>query len=196
MKKLLLFAFCLVASLCFVTNVSANEKVKVYMFEAGGCPYCEAEVEYLEALDSYGKKFEIVRKELYVDHINWAQGKDYELGVKVANLFLEQGFKDASYQGTPFVVISNLYAAATYSTQLESYINEAYDKGDVDVVGCVEKGGENCFKGASNDYKGIVGVIIFLVVIGVVIGLMFYAKNNMAKAKEEPEKNKATKKRK
>ena len=64
MKKILnLIVFFLVIG---IVPVSAKEKVKVYIFEAGGCPYCEAEIEYLEGLDSYGEKFEIVRKELYV----------------------------------------------------------------------------------------------------------------------------------
>ena len=124
----------------------ANEKVKVYIFEAGGCPYCEAQVEYLEKLSGYGKKFEIVRKELYVDHINWEIGKDYNLGKKTAELFQEHGFEDANINGTPFVVISNVYAVTSYSTDLEDIIDQAYKKGHVDVVGCLDKGGTNCFQ--------------------------------------------------
>lgn len=155
MKKLrnillLTLAFVLFAGL---TNVKADEKVKVYIFEAGGCPYCEAEIEYLEGLSSYGEKFEIVREELYVDHVDWEKGKDYELGKAVAEAFKSAGFEDASYQGTPFVVISNLYAAASYSTNLESYIDKAYEEGDKDVVSCYANGGENCLEGADPDIK-------------------------------------------
>ena len=126
-KKILFYIFIFI-SLLFVTKVDAKEKVKVYIFEAGGCPYCEAEVEYLEKLPSYNEKFEIIRKEAYIDHIEWEEGKDYELTVKVANAFKSAGFKEASYQGTPFIVISNIYAAATYSTGLESVIDYVYEK--------------------------------------------------------------------
>ena len=54
-----------------VINVYAKEKVKVYIFEAGGCPYCEMQEDYLKGLESYNKKFEIIKKELYIDHVDW-----------------------------------------------------------------------------------------------------------------------------
>lgn len=139
MKKVLLLIVTFLVSFMLANPVNAEELVKVYMFEAGGCPFCEKEMEYLESLDSYNKKFEVVRKELYVDHVDWAQGKDYELGVKVANYFQSKGFTNAKYTGTPFVVISDLYAAATYSTELESYIEKAYQEGDKDIVGKIER---------------------------------------------------------
>ena len=140
MKKILVVLFALLLMIPVVSlNAKEKAKVKVYIFEAGGCPYCEAEVEYLQKLDSYNKKFTIERRELYVDHVNWAPGRDYELGKAVAEKFQNEGFEDASYQGTPFVVISDLYAAATYSTSLESYINDAYKKGDKDVVNQIAK---------------------------------------------------------
>ena len=141
-KSLLLVA--VLSFVLFTTNVFAKDKVKVYVFEAGGCPYCEAQIEYLKKLDSYKEKFEIVQKELYVDHVDWEQGKDYELGVKVAEAFQGKGYQNASYQGTPFVVISNIYAAASYSESLESVINQAYEAGDEDVVGCFEDDKSNC----------------------------------------------------
>lgn len=141
-KKLLLVAVLSFA--LFTTNVFAKDKVKVYVFEAGGCPYCEAEIEYLKKLDSYKEKFEIVQKELYVDHIEWKEGKDYDLGVKVAEAFLNKGYQNASYQGTPFVVIGNRYAAAAYSESLESVINEAYENEDKDIVKCFIDDDDNC----------------------------------------------------
>ncbi len=145
MKKYLLGI--LVLLLCpLMVFAKDKELVKVYVYEAGGCPFCEREIEYLKGLDSYNKKFKIVQKELYVDHIEWKQGKDYNTGVKVANGFQNAGFKGASYTGTPFVVISDLYAATGYSTSLESYINDAYEQGDKDIVKCVEAGKDNCFK--------------------------------------------------
>ena len=125
-KRILVIILAIVAFIPFVS--AKDKKVKVYMFEAGGCPYCEAQEEYLKGLESYNKKFELIKKELYVDHVDWKEGKDYELGVKVANSFQEAGFENASYEGTPFVVISDLYAVAGYSESLEDIINEAYDK--------------------------------------------------------------------
>lgn len=143
-KKLLTILFGILLLIPIATFADDDKLVKVYVFEAGGCPYCEQEIEYLKGLDSYGKKFTIVEKELYVDHVDWANGKDYDLGVKVANGFLDVGFEDASYQGTPFVVISDLYAASAYSTSLESVIDEAYEKGDKDIVKCYEDGKDDC----------------------------------------------------
>lgn len=147
MKKvrnvLLLIVLALVLVMPFgMSKVRAEGKVKVYIFEAGDCPWCEKERNYLEGLDSYGEKFEIVRKELYVDHVDWAEGKDYELGKKVAEAFNEAGFTDAAYTATPFVVISDVYAAAAYSEDLEGYINTAYEKGDKDIVSCIAEGGD------------------------------------------------------
>lgn len=138
MKKFLLFIGLLL--MIGLVPVSAKEKVKVYVFYAGGCPYCENEYQYLESLDGYGKTFELVKKELYVDHVDWQPGKDYDLGVKVAKAFNEKNFADASYQGTPFIVISDIYAASMMNTDLEDVIKQAYDEGDKDIVGCFEKG--------------------------------------------------------
>ena len=142
MKKILLGLVALL--LVLPIGVNAKEKVKVYIFEAGGCPYCEAEIEYLKGLDSYNKKFEIVQKEAYVDHIDWKEGKDYQLAVDVAAAFLNKGFTNASSSATPFVVISNIYAAAAYNTGLESVIDEAYEAGDVDIVKCIADGKTDC----------------------------------------------------
>ena len=169
MKYLKKSLFCIVLLMLFsLTNVYAKEKVKVYIFEAGGCPYCELQEEYLKGLESYDKKFEIIKKELYVDHVDWQKGKDYELGVKVANEFKKNGFSDASYQGTPFVVIGDLYAASSYSTTLEDIINEAYEKDSKDIVNCYEKGNTNCLEHLkekniekNSDNVGVILVIVF-----------------------------------
>ena len=169
MKYLKKSLFCIVLLMLFsLTNVYAKEKVKVYIFEAGGCPYCELQEEYLKGLESYDKKFEIIKKELYVDHVDWQKGKDYDLGVKVANGFKKVGFEDASYQGTPFVVIGDLYAASSYSTSLEDVINEAYENDSKDIVNCYEKGNTNCLEHLkekniekNSDNVGVILVIVF-----------------------------------
>ena len=180
-KKLLSVLFTLLLLIPLGINAEEKEKVKVYIFEAGGCPYCEAEVEYLKGLEGYNKTFTIEIKELYVDHVDWEPGKDYDLGVKVANGFLNVGFTDASYQGTPFVVISDLYAASAYSTSLESVINEAYEKGDKDIVSCYADGKEDCLNHLAKEDNKVtdndsatgantwVVVVMGLLVIGTII---------------------------
>ncbi len=178
---LTLFAAIMLTASFGMTNVFAEEKgkVKVYVFEAGGCPYCEMELEYLKGLDSYNKKFEIVQKELYIDHEDWEQGKDYELGVKVVELFNKAGFKDAAYTGTPLVIISDKYAAAAYSQDLETYINEAYEEGDKDVVSCVAEGKENCLDipEVKEDDGVVTAVIVLLVVAGAIVWVVYTRKN-------------------
>lgn len=180
-KKLLSVLFTLLLLIPLGINAEEKEKVKVYIFEAGGCPYCEAEVEYLKGLEGYNKTFTIEIKELYIDHVDWKPGKDYDLGVKVANGFLNAGFTDASYQGTPFVVISDLYAASAYSTSLESIINEAYEKGDKDIVSCYADGKEDCLNHLAKEDNKVtdndsatgantwVVVVMGLLVIGTII---------------------------
>ena len=190
-KSLLLIAFAFVL-FGGITNVKAAEKVKVYVFEAGGCPYCEYEKEYLRSLDSYNVKFEIVEKQLYVDHVDWKPAKDYPLGKAGAEAFQSAGFENASYNGTPFVVISDLYAAAAYSTNLEEVINVAYEKGDKDVVACYANDGENCLEGADPSIKvdwslvpeedsedeaktvETITTIILLLIVGGIIALIVY----------------------
>lgn len=180
-KKLLSVLFTLLLLIPLGINAEEKGKVKVYIFEAGGCPYCEAEVEYLKGLEGYNKTFTIEIKELYIDHVDWKPGKDYDLGVKVANGFLNAGFTDASYQGTPFVVISDLYAASAYSTSLESVINEAYEKGDKDIVSCYADGKEDCLNHLAKEDNKVtdndsatgantwVVVVMGLLVIGTII---------------------------
>ena len=212
MKKIKSLLLLVLALVIFggVTNVKAEGKVKVYVFEAGGCPWCEKEKEYLKGLSSYNEKFEIVEKELYVDHVDWAPGKDYAVGKAVAEAFKSAGFENASYSGTPFVVISDLYAAAAYSTDLEGYINDAYKKGDKDVVSCYANDGENCLEGADPSIKvdwslvpeipnedeikkvETITTIVLLLIIGGAIALFVYnekrpdKEEKIVKAEEKP----------
>ena len=193
MNKLKSILLALLAAVMMVSpmgnrSVDAAEKVKVYIFEAGGCPYCEAEIEYLKGLDSYNKKFTIVEKELYIDHVDWEEGKDYALGKLVAEAFQQAGFSNASYTGTPFVVISDIYAAATYSESLSDYIEKAYKDGDKDVVGCYEQGGTECLSGVQVDPSqledvtttgseekdngsDVVKIIVLIMIVGGIVAL-------------------------
>ncbi len=182
-----------------VLTTGADDKVKVYIFEAGGCPYCEMEMEYLTSLESYNQKFVIVKKELYVDHVEWQPGKDYELGKKVAEEFKKAGFEYASYTGTPFVVISNLYAAAVYSDDLEGYINTAYDEGDKDIVGCFERGESCSIIEEKKDNSDLVATIILIAIVGGIVAFTLVSRHSMKeevseKEKEEPKKVEEVKK--
>lgn len=204
MKKVLTIIFTLLLMLpfaIFAEGETEKAKVKVYVFEAGGCPYCEAQHEYLQGLEGYNKTFEVISKELYVDHVEWAQGKDYSLGVKVVNTFNKAGYKDASYSGTPLVIISDIYALATYSTNLESVINQAYEEGDKDAVGCIESGKENCVRSkAKEPEESSKGGLIIVILAGVVLigGLFFVLKNKSVSVEdsddEEEEEEKPVKK--
>ena len=199
MKKFKIFLILiLLMSFFSIMNVNAKgkTKVKVYIYEAGGCPYCELQEEYLKGLDSYNKKFEIVKKELYVDHIDWEVGKDYNLGEKVANGFKKVGFENASYTETPFVVISDLYAATGYSTSLEEVINKAYENGDKDIVSCYEKGYTNCLDYLNKDNNDTkvnnVDIIIITTLCTIVIICTYIIKSNIDRKKiiEEISRNK------
>ena len=198
MKKFLVVLFAL---FCFVPSVllaEENAKLKVYIFEAGECQYCEAEIQYLEGLKSYGKKFEIVRKELYVDHETWAKGADYKLGVKLAKAYKKAGFEKADYTATPFVIISDVYATTGYSEDLETYIEVAYEAGDKDIVGCAING-EKCTIGetefdfsSSEGGLGLVFAILAGFAVLVVLFLMF--NSNKANELEDEEEKKPVKK--
>lgn len=182
MKKIILGLLTVLMFIpVIVFAVEEPKLVKVYIFEAGGCPWCEREMEYLKSLDGYNKKFVIETRELYVDHETWAEGKDYELGKAVAEAFTLAGFDDASYYGTPFVVISDTYAATAYSTSLETYINEAYENGDNDIVGCYEDGSTECYirpamqnaakeEDDKNENNNVVAIVVISVVLALLLG--------------------------
>ena len=195
MKKfltILLIVICLVPFCVFAKEKKEDKRVKVYVFEAGGCPYCDAEKDYLKGLKSYNKKFVIVSKELYVDHVDWKQGKDYDLGVSVANEFNKAGYKDAAYNSTPFVVISDTFAGNGYNTDLEGIIDAAYEEGDKDAVSCISKGKDDCVrlnekaieeeekKEKSNEVHGGVAVLVLgsLALAGVIVYIILKGNKN------------------
>ena len=195
MKKfltVLLIVICLVPFCVFAKEKKEDKRVKVYVFEAGGCPYCDAEKDYLKGLESYNKKFVIVSKELYVDHVDWEQGKDYDLGVSVANEFNKAGYKDAAYNSTPFVVISDTFAGNGYNTDLEDIIDAAYEEGDKDAVSCISKGNDDCIrlnekaieeeeaKEKSNEVHGGVAVLVLgsLALAGVIVYIILKGNKN------------------
>ena len=112
-----------------------------------------------------------MKKELYVDHVAWEKGKDYNLGVNVVKAFNDAGFS-AGVDSTPLVIVSDIYANNGYNSSLESVILDAYEKGDKDIVACVEEGREDCFPKVDNT---AIVVIILVVLVGGIAGLVVLA---------------------
>lgn len=192
MKKILVVLFTL---MCFIPSIifaEENAKVKVYIFEAGECPYCEMELEYLEKLPTYNKKFEIVRKELYVDHENWEHGKDYDLAVKLVKAFRKAGFDAADYEGTPFVIISDIYASTGYSEDLSAFIDEAYEEGDSDIVSCAIAEEECRIGNIQYDFGAhfsfLAIIIIFVLFTGGIVAMLTLGKKTNEIEGEEVKK--------
>ena len=124
-------------------------------------------------MDSYGKKFIIVEKELYVDTSSWKRGKDFDLAKRVSTAFKKIGFNQANYIGTPFIVISDLYAAMTDARDLENVIEEAYKVGDKDVVGCFERNNKDCLDVKTNDKNlNLVWIIVLVSILIIFVPFM------------------------
>ena len=187
MKKFLFSLLMILMVVPTLVMAESKEPVKVYIFEAGGCPACEAQTEYLESLESNNEKFKIVHKELYVDHNTWAQGKDYKLGTKVVNYCHSLGFTDAVTTSTPLVVISDVYCANSYNGSLEEVINQVYEEGDNDIVALFSN---------ENDKPTINPVVLFgvmgaaLVVIGAIAAVVVIKDKNESEKHVKKENNK------
>ena len=163
-------------------DVQKKEKVTVYVFSASGCPFCEEQMTYLKNLDTYGKEFTIVEKELYIDHISWEKGKDYDLAKKVETE-MSTILNGVVIDGTPFVIVENIYAKTGLNTNLEDYIHRAYLRGtQVDVVKCLEENGTNCVKeketNKEKDYLPvrIIETITIIAGIGLITGFVYILK--------------------
>ncbi len=187
MKKFLFSLLMILMVVPTLVMAESKEPVNVYIFEAGGCPACEAQTEYLESLESNNEKFKIVHKELYVDHNTWAQGKDYKLGTKVVNYCHSLGFTDAVTTSTPLVVISDVYCANSYNGSLEEVINQVYEEGDNDIVALFSN---------ENDKPTINPVVLFgvmgaaLVVIGAIAAVVVIKDKNESEKHVKKENNK------
>ena len=166
--------------------------VKVYMFEAGGCPYCEAATAFLESLDTYNTKFTLIHKSTYIDHYDFEPDVDYDLTQEVSQAFIYAGFRNAKFSGTPYIVISDVYAASGYSEsigqQLVDVIDLVYQEGDKDVVSCIANGGTECIEGIKQKKLTVAGAAVLIgsvvLVFGIIIGIYLYMDNkNKKKAK-------------
>ncbi len=174
MKKIIFGILLIILSFNEVVLAQENDLVKVYVFiTKEGCIYSKQQIEYLKRMDSYGKKFIIVEKELYVDTSSWKRGKDFDLAKRVSTAFKKIGFNQANYIGTPFIVIGDLYAAMTDARDLENVIEEAYKVGDKDVVGCFERNNKDCLDVKTNDKNlNLVWIIVLVSILIIFVPFM------------------------
>ena len=174
MKKIIFGILLIILSFNEVVLAQENDLVKVYVFITKEvCIYSKQQIEYLKRMDSYGKKFIIVEKELYVDTSSWKRGKDFDLAKRVSTAFKKIGFNQANYIGTPFIVISDLYAAMTDARDLENVIEEAYKVGDKDVVGCFERNNKDCLDVKTNDKNlNLVWIIVLVSILIIFVPFM------------------------
>lgn len=160
-----------------------KEPVKVYMFEAGGCPWCEQQQNYFESLDGYGEKFVVIHEEMYIDHIDYEPGADYDLGNNVSKAFQNAKISNTeAFGGTPYVVISDVYAMSGFNESLETVIDQVYENGDKDVVGCIAEGRDDCLPGVAVKKVSTKAIVIAVASAAVIVVAIVVLNNQMNKA--------------
>ena len=127
MKKVLRICFIsLVTFLIFQNNVSAKEKVKLYLFHNYDCPHCKEEQNYLKEIEKDYDNLEIIKYEIKKDE------KNKELFKK----FLEESKIDAN--GVPFTIIGSTYFTGYNSdigSKIRCAINYYSENEHRDIVG-------------------------------------------------------------
>ena len=193
MKKVI-FGFIATILCVLPFTVNAAEKVKVYIFSKDGCTYCEKQNDYLKGLEGYNKTFEVVDIQIYDS--NWKQTSNYELANKVVQGFNKTGISEdtLNLQGTPTVIISDVYAKTAYNANLESIINEVVKNGDKDIVGCYKDGKTDCLDhlmtASSNvtcKTEGVGGIIAMIIIfslatLGISVAVSMYNKRQILEA--------------
>lgn len=109
-----------------------NNSVTVYLFWAEGCPHCEKEIEFLDAIKTKYPQVEIKKYEVIQNPDN-------------RNLLKSVGEKlDTNVSGVPFTVIGEKYFAGFYSNEttgeeIENEIKNAIKQGYFDIVSQINK---------------------------------------------------------
>ena len=169
-KFKIMFLMAAVLLISCVTPVSAEEKVKVYLFEGDGCPYCEKAQEFFknEIGNDYKDKFELVEYEVWYNEENAALLQDVAatLGQEV--------------QGVPFIVIGEEVFPG-YSSEMNEDIKKAIEKEftadtKYDVLKNLGKAGTSIGSKSSNSTVVILSLAI--IVVGIA-GLLIYAKKTV-----------------
>ena len=126
MKYIKKFLFAFILCCCFLTNVNAKEKVKLYLFYNYDCPHCAEEKIYLEQLQKEYKNLEIVKYEVKKDKknkellVNFLQSKGWEI------------------KGVPFTVIGTNYFVGyndDIGTKIRCAVNYYSENEHRDLVG-------------------------------------------------------------
>lgn len=177
MKKIVLFML-LINIFCLSVKAEQHDLVKVYVFVSKNgihSDLSEKAIASLKGLESYGKMFEIIEKEAYTYSSKFSDvedGKDLELFKKVIEVYNNAGY-DYTYTQTPTAFISNEFIPGVDLELVNEVINNAYENGDEDLVGCVERGENNC--SVEKKEKNITSTNIIkkvLVIIGIIFSLM------------------------
>lgn len=191
MKKILLTLLAAV-SVLFVGSANAvelpevtdHEKITVYLFRGSGCGHCYDFLEYFsDKAADYKDYFEIVSYETWKDQDNSALLS--AVSERVGN----------TETGVPFIVIGDYYKVGFSTASAESIIQEALkayqDEDYEDVVASVIEDeeltanpetlkeacqSEGIVTDESKISDSVVIIVIFVVLVGGFVGLMFLSK--------------------
>lgn len=128
-KKIIFVVFAIFLLLIPFSGVFAQEnKVTIYFFWGEGCPHCEKEKPFLEALKQKYPQIEV---------------KDFEIwkSAENRNLFKESAKKlNANVSGVPFTIVGDKYfigwlSESSTGAAIEATVIQAIQDGCIDVVG-------------------------------------------------------------
>ncbi len=164
MKKII--KLLTIVLLMFPLLVSSKEKIKVYLFEQDGCPYCKSAKEYLSELnEEYIEYFELVEVNISksVNNSKLMVEASEELGEKI--------------ESVPLIVIGEEYFSGfeekTKKLVKDEIIKQYEDESSKDIVGNIieEKG----YDVGSEDSLNT-GILIIFVVLVFIVGFFFMFK--------------------
>ncbi|MBS7021070.1 MAG: glutaredoxin family protein [Firmicutes bacterium] len=76
-------------------KVEATDKLNVYLFHGNGCPHCEAEIEFLESIQSDYPYMNLIKYEIWENEENQALAEQVKQRI------------ESSSRGVPFLVIGD-----------------------------------------------------------------------------------------
>lgn len=194
MRKIIILIFSLFILLGFSQNVKAeslnitkptvtdHEKIKVYIFRGEGCTHChDFLVFFNQHAKEFSKYFEIVAYE------SWKDNANVLLREKVNNLFEVDKERQTS---VPLIIVgdwhtfgfSDTLGSTIIEKALESYQNDEYEDLVAKLINSEnlrsnpETLKEACEKEGIIRNDGLIIAIIFIVMVGGVAALAFFAK--------------------
>lgn len=165
-KFLSVFILTMVFLILPVSNVSAKEKINVYIFRGEGCPHCEEALKFFDSIEEeYGQYYSLKQYEVWNDQDNAT------LMNKVASELNEEA------SGVPYIVIGKKTFsgyATSYDDQIKSAIKNAYDSDSYkDVVKSVQS---NTSTTEKNDSPIVAIVIVAGIAVILIAGLVVLTK--------------------